>query len=61
MKEVTIVYQITDLEEFKKINVLGLEHNGMKSFAAGIGNEFDRSDDLEEQLLLAGITPNNHE
>ena len=57
MKTITIVYEVTDLEAFKKINVLGLEHNGMKSFAAGKGNVMDHAEALESQLWEADIVP----
>ena len=57
MKTVTIVYEVKDLKAFKKVNVFGLEHNGLKSFAVGQGNVMDHADALEAQLWDLGEAP----
>mgnify|MGYP006167490739 CR=1 FL=1 len=57
MKTVTIVYEVKDLEAFKEVNVFGLEHNGLKSFAVGTGNVMDHAEALESQIWELGATP----
>ena len=57
MKTITIVYEITDHEAFKKVSPFGLEHNGLKSFAVGMGNVMDHADALEDQLIGLMVQP----
>jgi len=49
-KYATIVYEITDMDEWRKTNPLTYEHHGMTAITAGCGDAYERSDIMEDLL-----------
>jgi len=56
-RSVTVVYRITDPEEWRKTNPLKYKHHGLDAYACAAGDLMEKVDALEDFVRSSGHDP----